>query len=237
MDDEELRSEFAALLTPVLQIPIPDSLRLRRRVRRRRAGQASAGALACACVAVAAGLFFGSSAPPTAVLGAGHAAGCASRNLAVRWLSPAQIKGVWAEAPPLTYRLELRNTGGTVCSLDGWPRILVTRLSQPKSVTVAYQTRFDEWVGTFRTRVVEPTRIVLDPGAAAVSVVDVGQPIAIQNGCVTRSWLVRPPAPGDTPLRSRGDRPQMCDGAYLTESPLYPPGVPITKDYPSRNNP
>jgi hypothetical protein len=232
MDDEELRSEFAALLAPVQQISVPDSLRLRRRFRRRRAGQAGASAIACACAAVAAGLSFWPAASPTAVLGTGRAGGCASRNLEIRWLPPARVKGVWAEAPPETYRLALRNTGRTACSLAGWPRVLVTRLRRPKSVTVAYETQFDEWAGTFHARVVKPTRIVLDPGASAVSVVNVGQPLAFQNGCITRAWLVRPPVPGDTPVRSGGDRPQICDGSYLTESPLYPPGVPITQNYP-----
>jgi hypothetical protein len=107
----------------------------------------------------------------------------------------------------------------------------VTDLSQPRSVTVTYRMHFDEWLGTFHTRVVEPTRIVLHPGAAAVSVVNVGLPIAQQNGCATRAWLVKPPMPGDTPLRSGGHRPEMCDASYLTESPLYPPSVPITKNY------
>jgi hypothetical protein len=81
--------------------------------------------------------------------------------------------------------LQLRHTGGTECSLTGWPRLLVTGLSRPRSVTVVYETHFEEWVGTMLARVVRPTRIVLEPGATAVSVVNVGLPIAIRNGCVT----------------------------------------------------
>jgi hypothetical protein len=232
MDDEELRAEFARLLEPVQRMPVPAILGLRRRVRRRRAGQAAASTVVCACAAVAAGLFFGPSGTPSSVVGTGRAAGCASSDLVIKWLPPAGVKGIWAEAPPETYLLELRNVGTTTCSLKGWPRPLVTGLSRPGSVTVTYQTHFDEWVGTFRTRTVRVTRMILQPGAAAVAVVNVGVPIAVQNGCVTRAWLVRPPAPGDAPVRSRGDLPQLCDGSYLTESPLYPPNVPITKDYP-----
>src|SRR5215469_8021125 len=203
MDDEALRSEFAALLAPVQQIPIPDSLGLRRRAHRRRAGQASASALACACVAIAFTLLFAKSPAPRGSVGTPIPAGCASRDLVATWLPPAKVYGHWAEAPPETLLLVVRNTGQAVCSLEGWPRFFFTASS----------------------------KLVLRPGAAAVSTVSVELPIAVQHGCATRAWLVRPPAPGAVTSPSRGDLPEVCDGSFITVSPLYPPSVPITQDY------
>jgi hypothetical protein len=232
MDDEELRSEFAALVAPVQQIPVPDSLGLRRRVRRRRAGQATASALACACVAAAAGLFFRPSAAPPTTIGTGHASGCASRDLVVRWLPPAQVTVRFIEGPPQTYLLVFRNIGATACSLAGWPRFVIAGSGHPRSVSVSYKTHFDEWVGTARTRVVEPTRILLEPGAAAVSVVSVELTIVYQKGCVTRAWLIGPPSPGAAPVPSRGKLPEICDGSLIDVSAFYPPSVPITNNYP-----
>jgi len=231
MDDEALRSEFAALLAPVQQIPIPDSLGLRRRAHRRRAGQASASALACACVAIAFTLLFAKSPAPRGSVGTPIPAGCASRDLVATWLPPAKVYGHWAEAPPETLLLVVRNTGQAVCSLEGWPRFFFTASSHPRSVDVSYETHFAEWVGTYRNRVVDSSKLVLRPGAAAVSTVSVELPIAVQHGCATRAWLVRPPAPGAVTSPSRGDLPEVCDGSFITVSPLYPPSVPITQDY------
>ena len=231
MDDEALRSEFAALLAPVRQIPVPDSLGLRRRVRRRRAGQSTATALACACVAATAGLLFGPPAARTTPPGTDRG-GCASSDLVVRWLPPAQVSGAWVEAPPQTYLLSFRNAGASACSLSGWPRFVIAGSSQPRPVSVSYETHFGEWVGIFRRRVVEPTRIVLEPGATAVSVVTVVPGYPALMGCITRAWLVKPPTPGEHAVRTRGDLPELCVGASITASPLYPPSVPITENYP-----
>lgn len=231
MDDEALRAEFAALVAQVQQIPIPDSLGLRRRARRRRAGQASATALACACVAVSFTLLFARSPAPGGLARTSIPAGCAGRDLVARWLPPAKVHGQWAEAPPETFLVVVRNTGQAVCSLEGWPRFVFTASSHPRSVDVLYKTNFAEWVGTYRNRVVDPSRLILRPGAAAVSTVSVELPIAVRHGCVTRAWLVRPPAPGAAASPSRGDLPEVCDGSFITVSPLYPPSVPITHDY------
>jgi hypothetical protein len=230
MDDETLRSEFAALVAPVQQIPIPGILGLRRRARRRRAGQASASALACACVAISFSLLFAKSPAPRRVPGTPVPASCADRDLVATWLPPAKVRGHWFEGPPKTFLLVVRNTGQAVCSLRGWPRFIFTASSHLRSVTVSYETHFAEWVGTYRTRIVDPSKLVLGPGAAAVSTVSVVLPIT-GTECVTRAWLVRPPVPGAAASPSRGDLPLVCPGSSITVSPLYPPSVPITQDY------
>jgi len=228
MDDEVLRATFAALVQPVQQIPVPDSSGLRRRVRHRRAGQATASALACACIAAAGGFLFRPSHSPAPPIGYG--VGC---DIVARWLPPAHVDGLWAEGPPQTSLLVLRNVGTATCSLYGWPRLVFPGLSGPHRVTVEYKTKFDVWIGKARTRVVEPTKIRLAPGAAAVSAVTIELPPALQAGtCFTRAWLVRPPGPGDA-IRSRGDLPEICSYTWIMASPLYPPSVPTTQNYPS----
>jgi hypothetical protein len=132
----------------------------------------------------------------------------------------------------LTYLLAFRNVGATACSLSGLPRLVVSASSHPRSLDFSYNRTFAEWVGTYRTRTVEPTRIKLDPGATAVSVVSIELTIAVQDGCATRAWLIRPPAPGATALHSRGDLPEICDNSTILVSPVYPRSVPITDSYP-----
>ena len=229
MDDEQLRAKFAALVEPVQRIPVPNSSGLRRRVRRRRAGQATASALACACVAAAGGFFLRPPHSPTPPVG--HGVGC---DFVARWLPPAHVDGLWAEGPPQTSLLVLRNVGTATCSLYGWPRLLFPGPSGPRRVAVEYKTKFDVWIGKARTRVVEPTKIRLAPGAAAVSAVTINLPPGLAGGtCFTRAWLVRPPGQGGA-IRSRGDLPEICSYTSITASPLYPPSVPTTQNYPAR---
>jgi hypothetical protein len=103
-------------------------------------------------------------------------------------------------------------------------------------VTVEYKTKFDVWIGKARMRLVEPTKIRLAPGAAAVSAVTIELPPALAAGtCFTRAWLVRPPGPNGV-IRSRGDLPEICTYTSITASPLYPPSVPVTQNYPSSSS-
>lgn len=237
MDDETLRSELAAWLAPAERIPVPDSSRLKRRARRRLAGQASASALAGACVVASAGLIFGlpgSPVPPHVQVGA-HVSACASHDLAARWLPPAPVRGAYMEPPPRTYLLALRDTGPVSCSLYGWPRLVLPGPERPASVSIFYRTHLPEMVFSSISRVVKPTRLVLEPGASAVSAVTVDLPPLLRVPCFTRAWPVKPPGAGATAIRSHGSRLEVCPYTAIYVSPLYPPSVPITKNYPGRS--
>lgn len=234
MDDDELRAEFAVLGRPAVRIQVPDSSVIRRRVRRRRARQATVGMLACACVAASAGLI-SQAAGPSAPAGGPAAAvhGCVNRALRIRWLPPAPPKGIFMEAPPATYLLALRNTGTAACSLEGWPR-LATGSRQPRQVSISYGTLslvYPPGAGQQKPRVVEPTRVVLAPGATAVSTVTVAL-MPAEIGCVRTGWAVTPPAPGSSARRTPGSPSWICDGTSIVVSPVYPASAPITQNYP-----
>jgi hypothetical protein len=234
MDDEELRAQLAAWLRPLGQLSVPDSSKLSRRVRRRRAGQATAGALTVACVASAA-LGFGLSRAPRPgheVAGPSMRGHCVSRDLRATWLPPAGVNGMYAEAPPETYLLAVRNTGRSACVLDGWPRLIATGLVRPRKVSVTYRTHLDEWWKREFQRVVRPTRVKLRPGATALSTVTFSLPPAELNPCVKLAWRIKPPVPGSAPVRTRGDRALVCAFTSIEVSPLYPSSVPITSNYP-----
>lgn len=233
MDDEELRSELTALMVPADRIAVPDARVLRRRLRRRRNGQATVGVLAVACAV--AGLGAGlTGAPVPSGNGSpgngspGAAGACASGDLRATWLAPATVNGQWMEAPPVTYRLALRNTGRSRCWLEGWPRLVPSGSDQPRSVSVSYRTHFNEWVGSMRSRVVQPTRVMLEPHARALSAVTVATAPSGGSGCVSLGWAIRPPSPGAGPLRSHGRLPTLCDPGWIVVSPVYPASVPLT---------
>lgn len=235
MDDDELRAEFAVLGRPAVRIQVPDSSVIRRRVRRRRARQAAVGLLACACAAVFAGLIRQAAGAPAPTGGPAQTGPvCVNRDLQVRWLPTARPKGFFIEAPPATYLLALRNTGTAACSLEGWPRLAMTGSRQPRQVSISYGTLslvYPLGASEQKPRVVEPTRVVLAPGATAVSTVTVALTPA-EVGCVRTGWAVTPPALGSSARRAPGSPSWICDGTSIVVSPVYPAGVPITRNYP-----
>jgi hypothetical protein len=231
MDDDELRSQLTAWSRLAGQIQIPNSSVLKRRVRRRRAAQATAGALTVACVA-SAGLAYGLSrapVPSTRVSGP-SAHGCG--HLRATWLPPAKVNGSYHEPPPQTFLLAVRNAGHSACVFEGWPRLIATGSPPQRLVSVTYQTHIDEWVRTELSRVVKPTRVVVPAGATALSRVTVYLLPAMPGPCVRLTWPVKPPAQGSGPVRTGGDRPEVCPGTSIVVSALYPSSVPITSSYP-----
>jgi Protein of unknown function (DUF4232) len=236
MEDEELRARFAALFRPVEQMRVPDVSVIRRRLRRRRAGQTTAGLLACAAVVASAGLIHQALGAPAPVAGPmPNAAGCANDDLQIGWLPPAGPKGLFMEAPPETYLLSLRNTGATACSLKGWPRLAMASSRPPRLAPVSYgtlSTLFRPGASETSSRIVEPTQVVLMPGAAALSAVTVALP-PLQTGCVRTAWAITSPLTGSSPARRPpGGPPQICDGTSIVVSPIYPGSVPLSQNYP-----
>jgi hypothetical protein len=233
MDDEELRSELAAWLRPLSQIRVPDSSMLSRRVRRRRARQASAGALTLCIAAAALGLALTRAPQPGhQVAGPDTPGRCLSRHLRATWLPPAGVTGTYAEPPPETYLLAVRNTGRSACVLDGWPRFAPTRPRRPRSVSVTYPTHLDQWWKHEFRRLVRPTRVKLRPGATALSAVTIYLPPNMTPPCLNLAWPIKPPGPAAAPVRTHGNRPLVCPFTAIEVSPLYPSSVPITSNYP-----
>jgi hypothetical protein len=212
----------------------PDAGVLRHRLRRRRSGQARVGVLALACAAAGLGVGLSRAPVPPGIGSARVAGACASGDLRATWLTPATVSGTWMEAPPVTYRLALRNTGRSGCWLNGWLRLVPSGSNQPRNVSVSYRTHFDEWVGDMRSRVVKPTRVILEPQATALAAVTVGTPPSGGVGCVSLAWAIRPPSPGAVPLRSHGGLPALCDHGWIVVPPVYPSSVPLTANYPGQ---
>ncbi len=239
MNDEELRSQLAAWLRPLGQVPAPDRSVLSRRARRRRARQASAGALTIACITAAALVLWLPRAPQPGheVAGKNTHDLCASRNLRFTWLPPAGVNGMrtYPEAPPETYLLSARNTGRSACVLDGWPRLTAPGPVR-HLVYFFYRTHLDQWWKHEFRRFVRPTRVRLRPGATALSAVTISVPPAMLPPCTKLAWRVSPPAPGSAPVRVHGYPTLVCSSSLIEVSPLYPSSVPITSSYPPSRN-
>lgn len=235
MDDDELRVQFTHLLTPGTQFRVPGLPEITRRMRRRQLRQATAGLLACAAVVAGAGVLAtrGTTAPATGPSGTDLPA-CRAGALRVAWLAPVIPKGAFAEAPPVTDRLGVRNAGQAACSVRGWPRLAYA--GQPlRRVTVRYGTLSTVVVpGTshFRTRVVRPTAVALRPGQAATATVTVELPPDI-TGCDEARWTVTLPVPGAEGRTVRHGPRTICDYTEVQVSALYPSGVPLTRNYPA----
>ncbi len=241
MDDEELRARLNGLLRAVDPVHLPPIAAIRRRLRIRRATQATAGALACACIVIAAVLARG-AAGPAGPVGPSHggppgvAPPCASHDLAIRWIGRVPTKAVSIEPLPETFLLGLRNTGHAACSLKGWPRLVMTR--QPPNSSLSNGTLSTlvppQAKGT-TSRVVDPTRVLLSRGASAVSAVTVSYAPHL-TGCVQTSWSVSSPI-AESPLQAlRGGPRLICAYSAVTVSPVYPAGVPLSRNYPRSVN-
>ncbi len=240
MDDQELRNEFSDLVSRVPQVRVPDVSVIRRRLRRRRAWQASAGALTCACLAVVAvALAGGTTARQPAGAGSRTVPRCQASQLRSSWVGFVKVKGVWAEAPPETTFLGLRNVSRTSCSVKGWPRLVMTNASAVRHLTISDDTT--SWVlptgaNSMRLRAVEPTWVVLRPGVTAVSAVTVSLRPMLQ-GCVIPRWKVAAPVPRARASRVPKGPGMICDSTSVVVSPLYPRRVPITQNYPASARP
>ncbi len=246
MRDEELRDELVSWLRPAQQLRPPDISVIRRRLRRRRARNAAAGLAAGTVIAASAGLIHVTSGgSPAAHLGGGPPAavpGCPGNHLRISWsAAPVRNTGPSMEPLPIAYLLQLRNTGPVSCSLEGWPRLAVTRPRSLRSVPISYGTvslrsgrRAVVWA------VVEPTRVVLRPGASAAARVMVTYPFMLSN-CSRPAWTVTPPGgrtstllpQGPASSRTRGQGvPMLCTSSTVVASPVYPGSVPNTQNYP-----
>ncbi len=237
MDDDELRARLAGLLSAAGPVRVPPMSVIRRRMRRRQARQATTGVLACACAAVCAVLIRGAvGAPPPEgpanAVAPASVPDCTGKHISVAWVRAFPIRGVFMEAPPETFLLGFRNTGGTACALIGWPRLVMTR--PPHQVSITYGTRSTVVLPPKGkrsiSRVVKPTRVLLRPGATAVSAVTVALPL-MWSECMHTAWAVTPPVPSVAHILPGGPR-FTCAHTSVAVSPVYPASVPISQNYP-----
>ncbi len=243
MRDEQLREELAAWLRPVQQAPAPDVSVIRRRLRHRRARIAVTGAVLCALAAGTVALVHATAAPAPSVIGPGPAAlaPCSGMRLRAGWAAAPVVNNAASVDPvPITYLLEFRNTGRVACWLQGWPKLSrqgPAGSRAPRAMVVSYGTVSVSMKGRgLASRVVEPTRVVLRPGAPAVAAVTVSYP-PILAACFRSAWSVTPPnTSGSTlvpgPSGGRGV-PLICNHSTIVVSPVYPAAVPVTQNYPA----
>lgn len=232
MDDEELRAQFAHLLTPQARIRVPAMAEITRRMRRRQLRQATAGVLACAVVVAAAGLVRSAASPPAS--GHGPAAPrCAQSALRVSWKHVRGPSGTFINSPPSTSLVVVRNTSRSACAIKGWPRLTMTARHPVKSQTT-YGTINSMLLAHHKRNTIRwtlPTWVTLRPGRAATAAVTVFVPPLIQ-GCDSPRWSVRLPVTGARALQVRHGPVYVCKYSQIEVSPFYPAGVPLTRNYP-----
>jgi len=87
-----------------------------------------------------------------------------------------------------------------------------------------------------RPKAVEPTWVILRPGATAVSAVTISLPPML-HGCAAPRWKVTAPVPRARANRVPNGPRMICDYTSIVVSPLYPRRVPITQNYPASARP
>lgn len=250
MRDEELREELAAWLRPTQRTRVPDVSVIKRRLRRRRARQAVTGTVLCAVAAGAVVIAHAAAPPPPPPPMKTAVDACTGNQLRAGW-APAPVHdppGRGTGRPPVTFLLQVHNTGRAACSLAGWPNLTAIPRGAPRGVPLSYGT-ISPWVTFTRggventaSRFVRPTRVALRPGASAASTVTVTYG-AMTSGCVRQGWSVRLPGiqkiwkfPAGQPLAAKPVHPGMpaiCRESTVVVSPFYPATVPASQDYPA----
>jgi Protein of unknown function (DUF4232) len=142
-------------------------------------------------------------------------AAAACRPGQLRISIPAAIAGDPDAAPAqLVWNVVLRNPGRSLCSLRGWPGMLVRRSSGRAAAATVTDVRFSNLA------YIPAKRVVLRPGQSAVVTV-VGP--AQAPGCVTR-WslgLALPGAADRVTVRQPANAAGICVGGTMRVSPFY----------------
>jgi hypothetical protein len=243
MRDDQLRDGLAAWLRPAQEAPVPDVSVIRRRLRRRRARKAIGGTVLCALGAGTAALIHVTAAPPPTMVGPGPVSAPPCRGSLLRVGSVPELagpNGPMMERLATTYLLQIQNTGRAACSLEGWPELSVAAPRSLRAVPVSYGTVSLTVNGNGQaSRVVEPTRVALSPGAQAAAAVTVTYPLN-GTGCASAAWSVTPPRGGRPTLVRRSQRSGtgqqeqlvLCQSSTIEVSPVCPAAVPPTQNYP-----
>jgi len=230
MENEELRARLAGVCGSAASVRVPPVEAIRRRMRRRQARQATAGVLTCASVTVAVVLIHGAVGTPgtgrPANNGSQTVPACASKHISISWVRSFPVDRLSVEAPPKTYLLGFRNNGRVGCTLTGWPQLDVTVTHPQRRVWLSYGT-----LNTLLSRVIEPTRVLVRPGATAVSAVTIYlAPGGLE--CGNTAWKVTPPGPASAASVIPGGPRYVCFGTSVDVSPIYPASVQISQNYP-----